>query len=63
MQVRFKFFRASFKKWEALFEEAAAFASKLLPERLITISHSESGGDGVVTVWYWDAEEDRPSPR
>jgi hypothetical protein len=47
-------------KWEALFTEAAAFASKLLPERLITISHSESGGDSVVTVWYWDAEEDRP---
>jgi hypothetical protein len=60
VQVCFKFFRSSFMKWEALFTEAAAFASKLLPERLITISHSESGGDSVVTVWYWDAEEDRP---
>lgn len=56
MQVRFKFFRGSFTKWETLFEEAAAFASKLPPERLITISHSDAGGDGVVTIWYWDAE-------
>ena len=61
MRVRFKFFRSSFTKWETLFEEAAAFASKLLPERMITISHSESGGDAVVTVWYWYAEEDRPA--
>jgi hypothetical protein len=38
--------------WATLFTEAADFA-ELGPERLISISHSADGGNGVVTVWYW----------
>ena len=58
MRVRFKYFRASFSSWQSLFEEAAEFASKIPRDRLISISHSEDKGDGVVTVWYWGEEGD-----
>ena len=52
-QVRFEVFRGTFKSWETLFQEAAEFASKIGPERLITIGHSEDEQDGVIAVWYW----------
>ncbi len=54
MVVRFRVFRGTFTSWEALFQEAADFATSLGPERLITISQSEDRSDGVVTVWYWE---------
>jgi hypothetical protein len=54
MRARYKVFRAVFKSWEKLFEDAAAFASQIGPERLITIAHSADQADGVVTVWYWE---------
>lgn len=54
MQVRFRVFRSVFQSWESLFQEVADFATKVGPERLITISHSEDKSDGVVTVWYWE---------
>lgn len=53
MEVRFAVFRGVWSSFEALFAEAAAFASQLGPQRLISISHSEDKDDGVVTVWYW----------
>jgi hypothetical protein len=52
VRVRFEFFRSATKSWETLFEEAAVFASRLPPDRLISISHSEDDNEGVVTVWY-----------
>jgi hypothetical protein len=53
MKVKFRIFRGTWTSFEALFHEAATFSSKLEPERLISISHSEDENDGVVTVWYW----------
>jgi hypothetical protein len=55
--VRFMEFRSSFKSWNDLFSEAAAFATTLGRERLISISHSEDQGKGVVAVWYWSGSE------
>ena len=55
--VRFMEFRSSFKSWNDLFSEAAAFATTLGRERLISISHSEDQGKGVVAVWYWEDSE------
>jgi hypothetical protein len=52
-RVEFKVFRATFTTWDSLFADAADFASSLGPERLINISHSAAGQDGLVTVWYW----------
>ena len=52
--VRFAVFRATFDTWEALFSQAAEFASRIGRDRVISISHSEDHSDGVVTVWYWD---------
>jgi hypothetical protein len=52
-QVCFKVFRSALSSWKDLFEDAAAFASTIPPEWLISISHSADRGEGVVTVWYW----------
>jgi len=56
MQVRHKLFKSSFKSWESLCDEAAAFASELGRDKLISISvtQGDTGGRGVVFVWYWD---------
>jgi len=54
--VNFEIFESSFKSWESLFAEAAAFAERVGRENLITISHSEDHNEGVVTVWYWSGE-------
>lgn len=54
MRVRFRVFRSILKSWESMFQEVADFATEVGPERLISISHSEDHGDGVVTVWYWE---------
>ena len=53
MQVRFNKFKSSLSSWDSLFTEAAAFASTLQPDRLITISHTARHSEGVVVVWYW----------
>ncbi len=60
VRVCFKYFRSKRESWDALFGQAALFASGLGPERLISISHSCTDLDGVVTVWYWDGQ---PAPR
>ena len=53
MRVEYRLFRSMTKSWDALLAEAAAFATQVGPDRLISISHSEDENDGVVTVWYW----------
>jgi hypothetical protein len=52
--VKFKVFRGMWTSGEELFAEAAAFAAEIGSVRLISISHSTSGNEGTVTVWYWD---------
>ena len=54
MTVKFKRFFETFKPVEELCEEAARFATSLLPDRLINISE---GANGVI-VWYWDNENE-----
>ena len=56
-KVIYKVFRGTFATWNSLFDEAAAFASQLGSDRLISISHSEDKDDGVVAVWYWSRTE------
>lgn len=51
-RVTFKTFRGVFASYASLFRDAAKFASTLPPDALISISHSSSGGEGIVTVWY-----------
>jgi hypothetical protein len=57
--VVFKTFRGTFKTWDQLFAEAAAFATTIGKERLITISHSADHSEGVITVWYWGRPGDQ----
>lgn len=54
MVVKHRIFRALLKSWDALCEEAGAFASTIQRDRLITIAHSEDHQEGVVIVWYWE---------
>jgi hypothetical protein len=62
MRVRFRVFQSSFSSWNALFQEAADFATTIAPDHLITISHSEDHNEGVVCVWYWEDELADASP-
>ncbi len=55
-RVAFRHFTSTWSSWESLFQEAADFASRVGPERLISISHSEDQNTGVVAVWYWEEE-------
>lgn len=52
-RVQFEYFRGTLSSWDTLFRQAARFASKLGEDRVISISHSCTHADGVVTVWYW----------
>jgi len=52
-KIEYRMFRGTLQTWDELFSQAAAFASTLRPEELISISHSEDSNDGVVAVWYW----------
>ena len=56
MRVQMRLFKSTFKSWEDLCEEAAAFATTIGRERLINISvtQADTGGQGVVFVWYWE---------
>lgn len=49
----FEVFRGTPITWDELFQQAADFASGVGPDRVISISHSADGNNGVVTVWYW----------
>jgi hypothetical protein len=49
----FKMFRSNLSPWEAVFREAADFATRVGPGRVISISHSEENNEAVVTVWFW----------
>ncbi len=53
MRVEFAVFRGRLTTWQQLFTEAAEFATRVGPDRLISIAHSEDNNEGVVTVWYW----------
>jgi hypothetical protein len=63
MRVRYEVFQSSIESWQSLFNQAAEFATQVGPDRLIGISQSEGRGDwhanGVVTVWYWDADSEK----
>jgi hypothetical protein len=62
MRVQCRRFESTTKSWDALVEEAAAFATSIGRERLINISVSAAGGSdtfgfgakGAVFVWYWE---------
>jgi hypothetical protein len=57
--VKFEMFRGVMKSWDELFAQAAAFATRVGRDRLITIAHSEDDNDGVIAVWYWAEPSDR----
>lgn len=60
--IRFQLFRSSWDSWETLLQNAASLATKLGPERVVSVSHSSDSGDGVVTVWYRAADATGQKP-
>lgn len=60
MQVRYKMFRGRMASWDELFARAASFAAEQGETRVINVSHSCDGSDGVVTVWYWSDGDSDP---
>ncbi|NCF90416.1 MAG: hypothetical protein GWQ05_05575 [Verrucomicrobiaceae bacterium] len=59
--VDFRTFRGVLTSFDNLFRQAADFATSVGKQDLISISHSEDGDDGVVTVWYWNHRKAGPS--
>jgi hypothetical protein len=56
-RVHFKYVgRGMLTSLEGVFKEAAAFASKIAPEQLITIDVLH---DGSSVVWYWASDEEQ----
>ena len=53
MRVAFEVFRGVLTTWQDLYEQAAAFATQVGPQRVINISQSCDHSEGIVTVWYW----------
>jgi hypothetical protein len=51
--VRYRLFQSPLSSWDSLLGQAAEFASRLGPGRLIGISQSEDGNSGTAAVWYW----------
>jgi hypothetical protein len=62
MKVEYKVVKSAFKSWETLFKEAAEVASSVGPDRLINITSLLSGGEGVITVWYWSFDGEPAAP-
>jgi hypothetical protein len=57
VRVGYQVYRGSFATWDDLFAKASEFATGIGETRAINISHSCSGTDGVVTIWYWIFDE------
>jgi len=56
MTLTFKIFRSqgfSDTQVEPTAEKAAAFATTLRPDQLVSVSHVLDGHIHIVTVWYW----------
>ena len=47
--VRFECFRGQLSTWDTVCTQAADYANRVGPDRIINISHSH---DGIVVVWY-----------
>ena len=56
--ARYEVLRGARSSSDTLFAEAAAFATGIGPDRVIGISHSADQHDLVVTVWYWEHDDD-----
>ena len=54
MKVGYQIFKSTFRSWETLCEEAAAFASEKGKDRVINIAVSEDHNEGVIIVWFWE---------
>lgn len=55
MIVKHRTFRGDFSSWESLCvgKEACEFATRIGRDRVVSISHSNYGGEVLVVVWYW----------
>ena len=57
MYILCKHFKATFKAWQNLFQDAADLASAIGREHVVFISRSPHAAEGVVIIWNWAAPE------
>ena len=62
MELKFRYFRGTLATWDQLFDDAAEFATALGFEKVVSLSHSADGANGVVVVWFWHADGDPVPP-
>ena len=53
--LKFAHKRGTMISWDGLFQWVLGEAARLHPDQVVSISHSDSKGDGIVTLWYWGA--------
>lgn len=63
MRLRYKIYKTFilFEGWAPICDEAAEFATRLGPDRVVSVSHSYSHRNASVIVWYW-AEDGLEAP-
>ncbi len=63
LQLKAWFRRGTLISWDELFVAACGTADNFQLEQVVSFSHSDSKGNGIAVVWYWDAaapEEPQP---
>ena len=55
LELRLWFKRGTLISWDELFRAICAKTRELRAEQVLSISHSDSKGDGIAVLWYWDA--------
>lgn len=58
--ARFKIFKSVFDSWETMSRQAAKFMTELGPGKVIGVSQSQGDQVGVITVWYWSEDWEKP---
>ncbi len=53
MAMELEIFEGTLISWEELCANAMAEAPDLQPEQLVSISHSDDKGKGLVVLWFW----------
>ena len=62
LAMKFFYKRGTFVSWEELFNASCDHAAQLQPEQVVSFSHSDTKGDGIAALWYWDAADGPSQP-
>ena len=63
LELRYEFHRGTLVSWEDLFSQMAEREQRLAAEQFVSFSHSDDNGNGIVTLWYWEAKVPEPETK